>query len=104
MCAIFFHEEIIRFCIKGQVLGEGRARLIPCRIKMDEPWINMKQKTAGGRQVMMNSQTEIEIRIVKQKKLYNEDRTSRNVKVTTVSVALLLIPFRSLICLLEFVQ
>lgn len=56
MCTIFFREvEITRFCIKGQVLGEDRARLIPCRIKMDEPWINMKQKTAGGRQVMMNS-------------------------------------------------
>jgi hypothetical protein len=56
MCTIFFHElEIIRLRIKGQVLAEDRARLIPCRIKMDEPWINMKQKTAGGHQVMMNS-------------------------------------------------
>jgi hypothetical protein len=61
MCTIFFHEleinfeEIIRLHIKGQVLAEDRARLIPCRIKMDEPWINMKQKTAGGRQVMMNN-------------------------------------------------
>jgi len=56
MCTIFFHElEIIRLRMKGQVLAEDRARLIPCRIKMDEPWINMKQKTAGGRQVMMNS-------------------------------------------------
>jgi len=56
MCTVFFHEvEIIRLRIKGQVLAEDRARLIPYRIKMDEPWIKMKQKTAGGRQVMMNS-------------------------------------------------
>lgn len=43
MCAIFFYE-IIRFHTKGQMLGGRRARLIPCRIKMDEPWINIKTK------------------------------------------------------------
>jgi hypothetical protein len=58
----------------GSEYRTGAARLIPCRIKMDEPWINKKQKTAGGHQVMMNSQTETEIRNEKQKKQYYVDR------------------------------
>jgi hypothetical protein len=54
--------------------------------------------------VMMNSQTEMEIRIGKQKKRCNEHGTSRNATATIVSVPMLLIPVQSLMCLLEFMQ
>jgi hypothetical protein len=69
---------------------------------MDEPWINKKQKSAGGHQVMMNSQTETEIRNEKQKKQHYVDRRSCDVEVT-LAFPLLLTPIPSLICTLEFI-